>query len=135
MAFGLNRIKEGTIDLKDIKSHDVIKMISNEPDIDGDIILKNVPIRIKQASDIKQVEKFNNVEKIISKNIQMTKKFHTKLSDFIKDSYNKIVNTEHDYLKIDQKLLNLNQEYISLLSNELNNEQLNLSGGNSIYEE
>jgi len=135
LAFGLNKIKASTIDIKDIKNHDVIKMISNEPDIDGDIIFKNIPVRIKQASDIKQVEKFNNIEKVMSKNIQMTKKFHIKLTDFIKNAYKEIINTEHDYSKIEQKLLNLNQEYISVLSSELNSEQLKLLGGDTIYEE
>ena len=110
-------------------------MISNEPDIDGNIILKNVPVRIKQASDIKQIENFNNIEKIISKNIQMTKKMHAELSDVVKESYNKIVSTEYDYSKIEQKLLNLNQKYICDLSGELNIEQSKLLGGDTIYEE
>ena len=83
--------------------------------------------KIKQASDINQIEKFNTIEKVIDKNIQMTKNFHPKVSEYIKESYKNIISDiNYDYSTIEQKLLHLNQNYICKLSGELNAEQSEL---------
>ncbi len=127
LAFGFNNTKIIYKTVDEIIASDIAKRISNNPDIDRSIIVKDLSARIKQASDINQVEKFDRIEKIIDKNIQMTKNFHPKVCEYIKESYKKIIsNIDYGYSTIEQKLLHLNQDYICKLSGELNAEQSEL---------
>lgn len=140
VAFGFNEMKTWLpIELAKIGTYDVIKAISNQPALDRAIIDNNLVARIKQTSDVKIVKAFYEVEKIIDKNLKMVSR---DMVETTKDKYKNILsNTQLEHaldtnslpnnnVSTIQKLIKLNEEFITELSTQLSNEQeqLNLIG-------
>jgi hypothetical protein len=121
LAFGFNMQKEQMIDFNDLKDHDVIKMISNIPDIDRSIIVKNLAVRIKQASDIDIVKKFDRCTEVINKSQEISFYVNPTLSKHkkITEEYSNIV-TQDNYQLILDDLLNLNKLCVESITNDLN---------------
>jgi hypothetical protein len=70
IAANLKRVNPDSFDLKQLKDHDVIKMISNSLEIDDSIVAavsRQDPVRIKQASEAKVVELYYEIEKFFKK--------------------------------------------------------------------
>ena len=62
------------LEQQQLESCVVIQNVSNSQEIDTNIIVKKLPIRVKQSSDTKVAETFNTIEKLIRINLELISK-------------------------------------------------------------
>lgn len=130
IAFGLSQHEWVTINLEEhIKNHPFIQSISST-DLDKTIIVKTVPTRIKQASDINIVSKYHKVSKVLSKNFSIIKS--QKLYFELMHEYTQILDTYNGYFDTIKGLLQCNKTLINKFSEQLDSEHQALTG--EIYE-
>lgn len=128
IAFGLEGLEE-PIDLQKIKSYDSIISISNNDKIDKNIIRIKHAVRIKQASDVKIVEKYYNLQRALNQNIKLLKiKNLTKESKELLLLQKKAPGLGIEYSKVLGSLLDYNSSCIETLSSVLQEEHKSLMG-------
>jgi hypothetical protein len=101
IAANLKRVNPDSFDLKQLKDHETIKMLSNSPEIDRSILVEGVAMRIKQSSDINIVRVFNQMEHIITDDMSIV------------ESYSKV---DHNNILLDMQ--GRHQEIMKFSSNE-----------------
>ena len=115
--------------MKKIKSYDSIISISNNDKIDKNIIRIKHAVRIKQASDVKIVEKYYNLQKALNQNIKLLKiKNLTKESKELLLLQKKAPGLGIEYSKVLDSLLDCNSSCIETLSSVLQEEHKSLMG-------
>lgn len=123
IAFWLN---EFGLTNQDIPQDRIIKSLTNNDKVDESIIEIQLPTRIKQTSDIHNVDKFYNITRIMDKNIKIVKSAHNNISNDIKIKYVATILNTHDLTLVNDALLNINKDFAVQLSGALNLEQINL---------
>jgi len=129
IAFGLSQHEWTMIDSeKQVKKHPVIQSISNDIELDKNIIVKTVPARIKQASDIHIVEKFNKTQKVLKENFSLIDIKYPELYISFLKKHHKHLGDDKTYSGTLEKLVNSNAECLIDLTHELTTEHKILAG-------
>lgn len=90
LAFGLNVQPLTVFDERSVKVHPAVLHVSNNKDIDGEIIARNTPMRFKQTSSLIAQEDFAKVQHAIARKIDMLQQ--TTEKDALRQEYVSIVN-------------------------------------------
>ncbi len=124
MGFGLNKTDTVlTINIYDsaqFKKLDQIRKITNQLKLDDNIIDPTLTNRIKQTSDIKLVEAFNELEMVIKHNLNEVLKRFPANYDVIYDFHHQILTGQYSSKMILGELLNCNTACLEVFSEEHN---------------
>lgn len=124
LGFGFNQTEPSmyvdTQNIKQIKNLDVVKMITNQPKIDNNIIDPELVNRIKQTSYYKTIEVFNALENTIKQNLSRVLTKSDTEHDTIYNNHRQILQNENANKVILDQLLTCNKECIDILMIEHN---------------
>lgn len=134
IAFGLSQHEWILIDSeKEVKKHPVIQNISNETELDKNIIVKTFPTRIKQASDIRTIDKFNKIQKTLKENLAMVYSKYLDLHNKLATSYKAAIIHNETYRDTLKGMVDFNKKILNELLENLDSEHTILVG--EVYED
>ncbi len=106
LAFGFEAMQGNSLDSESLASHEVVQMVSNNPDLDkvAPTFVTDIPLRVKQRSDLKIIKQFYEVEKLLSLDYQLLKvlcsKSRVELESTLKDSIqSQVFSEDRDVLR------------------------------------
>lgn len=121
ISFALNNSGNTYKDLSELMSSQVIKLITNNPIIDEISLNDQLPVRLKQVSNLEKVIKYNMKLNIYSESLREKEKdalkFKQEAEKKIQIEYTSSVDLYNEEYKI--KLLGLEDEYVKYLDESI----------------
>jgi hypothetical protein len=119
LALMWQKMKPEAVNIQELAKDDVVKMITNNAELDKTISVTDRAIRVKQASDPRIVKLFCEIEETMAANLQVIKKSSHGLYEKVREMHESVVVSNKTHKSILEDLLVTYNESMSEFSSEL----------------